>query len=184
MSETIAHIANKNSRNALLRIDDLERAVKSIAESANAGFEKQGNQIETVSEIVSVIMELVGAEEVNKRLTAKRDEDEARRVTAAKEQIAAAVEAGQLAPAEVVPAEHALLVFTEKLADGTPLKYGSRVQFALSSLRPEVRSQVVGQKAGFSFPSPEGHLFEVAEVYTIVPPKPAPTPAPEAKTEE
>lgn len=184
MSETIARIANTNSRNALRRLDDMENALKSVAESTNRGFDRMANEIGTLGELASVITEMLGTEEVNARLTARREADEAARVKAAKDQITVAIESGQLSVATEVPREHALLVFTEKLADGTPLKYGSRVQFALSSLRPEVREQVVGKTVGFTFDSPEGHKFEVIEVYNIVPPKPTPAPETEVASSE
>ena len=67
-----------------------------------------------------------------------------------------------------------MVILTEKMADGTVLPYGSRVQLSVGQIKEPLRAQFVGKKAGEAVAAEVGgHLFEVTEIYE---PQQAPAP--------
>jgi hypothetical protein len=69
------------------------------------------------------------------------------KISAQKAAIADAVAAGTLKASDVV-ATSSLVILTEKMADGTVLPYGSRVQLSVGQIKEPLRAQFVGKKIG------------------------------------
>jgi hypothetical protein len=156
-TETIARMAGTSARNALQRVQDIEETVQQVVVNFT-------QEITKINETCNVLVDMLGREAFEAALTSKRDTADANAVAAQKKALADAVEVGALKVADTI-AESSLLVLTEKTADGVPLKWGSRIQIPLGQVKEQFRTQLVGKKVGAVVPTPEGHLFEVAEIY-------------------
>jgi hypothetical protein len=165
-STTAAMATNK--RNALQRVEEIERVIPNIIGAVNEGLGKLQQQVSALAEIAEAVTEELGTEAINARVVANRKVKDASKTAAEQEAIAKAVAAGELVPAEAI-AESSLMVFTEFDKDGKELEVGSRVQFSFMQLKPEFRAEVLGKKVGEKILVPEGHSFEVKSIFTIVP---------------
>lgn len=145
------------ARNALQRVQDIEDAMQQVVVSFT-------QEITKINETCGVLIDMLGRDVFEAALTSKRDTAETNAVAAQKKALAEGVEAGVLKVVDTI-ADSSLLVLTEKTADGKPLKYGSRVQVPLGQVKEQFRAQFVGKKVGEAVGTPEGHLFEVAEIY-------------------
>ena len=150
-------MAGSSARNALQRVQDIEETMQQVVVNFT-------QEITKINETAGVLIEMLGRDAFEAALTAKREANEATNVAAQKKALADAVEAGALKSVEAIDPT-SLLVLTEKTADGQPLKYGSRIQVPLAQVKDPFRGQFLGKKVGDSVTSPEGHLFEVAEIY-------------------
>jgi len=189
-SNTEAHLASKNARNAVQRVTELERQVKaledalqSIADSSNkvvqTVIDSTNNalkdihaKVDAMSELVRATVDVVGLDSVGETLAQNRSGDDERNRVAQTKQIADGLANGELKAADAI-GETSYLVFTEKGKDGQPLQFGARKQFAVSQVMPEFRASLMGKGVGATITSTSGHTFEVVEFYDVVQ-KPAP----------
>ena len=165
-TETVARMAGSTARNALQRVQDIEETMQQVVFQFN-------QEITKINENAAVLVEMLGEDAFKATLKARRDRTEETTVSAQKAAIADAVAAGTLKSGDVVAAS-SLLILTEKLADGTVLPYGSRVQLPVGQIKEPLRGQFLGKKVGEAVATePGGHLFEVTEIYE---PQQAPAP--------
>jgi hypothetical protein len=172
MSTTVANLAQKNARNAIQRVEALEEVVPKMISVINEGMGKLQQQISSLAEVMEAQTAAIGSESVNTIVMENRRTNDAKKVAAEKEEIAKRVEAGELIPADSI-GDSTLMVFEESDKEGKVLPFGSRVQFSFGQLKEEFRKDVVGKKLGDKVVVPEGHSFEVKELYTIVHKAPA-----------
>jgi hypothetical protein len=168
-STTAAMATNK--RNALQRVEEIERVIPNVIGAVNEGLGKLQQQISALVEVAEALTDAVGTDVINAKVVENRKTKDASKTAAEEEAIQKALTAGELVPADAI-AETSLMVFTESDKDGKVLEVGSRVQFSFMQLKPEFRAEVLGKKVGEKILVPEGHSFEVKSIFTIVP-KPA-----------
>jgi hypothetical protein len=187
-SNTEAHLASKNARNAIQRVTDLEKRVTDLEESlqkvidaTNSIFKDIHTKMDAMSELARATVEVVGVEAVEQTLLQNRRADDDRNTQNLAKQVADGLANGDLKAAEVI-GENSLLVFTEKGKDGQPLQLGARKQFLMSQVLPEFRDGLMGKGVGATITSASGNTFEVIEFYDAIPKAtPATSAVPEAK---
>lgn len=168
MSETVANIAQKNARNAMQRVEALEEVIPNIVSSVSTGMGKVQQQVNQLAEVVEALVSLAGTEAVQKAVMENRKAADVRKVEAEVAQLAKAVETGALKTADAV-ADNCVLVFAEYDKEGKPLEVNGRSQFSVGQLQPQFKDELMGKKVGATITSPEGHKFEVKEIYAIQP---------------
>ena len=165
-AETIATLASKQSRAALERVENVERALKQVIESANAAFERANTQMQQMADVIDVLVELAGTDVITAKLVEKEVAKSTARVEAQKAQVEAALLQGTLKVVDTVT-DQSLIVFKEYKGE-TALENG-RNQFMAGQLKPEFKAKVVGQGVGYKLDAPTvGHTFEVVEIYEPV----------------
>lgn len=176
MSETIANLAQKNSRNALSRIEGLEqrlqelqKAFTDLLRSLDKSFGSVQSDLASVNEVLNATTEVVGPTAIQEVILRVRKENALAQEQSAKNDIAERVAKGALVPKDTV-GEKALVVFNETKEDGTPLVVGGRAQFFLFELKPAFKEQVLGKKVGDFVVSdgPDKHKFTLTEIYENV----------------
>lgn len=163
-AETQAMVAGKQARNAMERVTALENVVPQIIgmlQNIQAQFSQS-------VEILDALVENFGIETVEKTVVANRRQKAIAKSTEETKQVAALIEQGVLKATTKV-AEHNMLVFKETKPDGTPNEPVSRVQFMYEQLQEQFRTQLIGKAVGEKLASPGGNIFELAEIYEVVP---------------
>lgn len=181
MSETIANLAQKNARNAMQRVDKLEKEMEFLQRKALPGLvqsiqQSLGNvdkQLAAALEVVDALVVLLGDDKVQETMNANRkriaDQNEEEAVAA----IATRLNDGSLIQADSI-AENTLLVFRRSNEDGTPVPYNSRVEISFANLKDDFKTELLGKGRGHKVKGDETPvmLYEVTEIYTPVEVKP------------
>jgi hypothetical protein len=171
-------VLEKKTRNALDRLDELEKALPQIVSGVNNSLSQLNNQLQGMTEIMDVLIENVGQEKVTAALAANRQKRSEDQAAAEKKSVDEALLSGTLENATEI-SEKTIVVGREFDKDGV-VRIPGRVQVQFSRVSPEFQEKLKGQKPGFSFEIPStGGKFEVDEIYDVVPPV-VPAPAPVA----
>lgn len=174
-AETKAMAAAQTARNAIQRIEALEKMIPHLISATNNALTEYEGKLTQVAEVADALVQNVGEEAVNAVLVANRRTRAAAREAAETKQIADALEKGDLKPAEKV-GEGSVLVLKRYGADGQPQEFG-RVQASVAILVPPLRAEALGKSVGHKMKVPGGEdSFEIVEIYEPVA-KPAPLPA-------
>lgn len=187
-----ATIKKKVPKGAMERIDELEKLVPNLITAINEAVSKLDARLNDLSEVVEVIGDKTGREEVVKLLGERREQRDRDNAAKAQEALQKAVEAGVAVAVETVE-EKSLLVGVEYDTEGKPVP-PARVQLMFNQIKPEVREKLLGKAPGTKVDTPSGGTFEVLEIFNIVdqttvqatpaatqePVPEAPPPAPEA----
>ena len=191
-AETKAMMATKTARNAIQRIEALEKMIPNLISATNNALTEFETKLTQLAEVTDALVQNVGEEAVNTVLVAGRKVRAAGREAAEIAQIAGALATGALKPAASV-GEGSVLVLKQYGADGQPLEF-SRVQASVAILVPPLRQEALGKSVGYKMKAPNGdNSFEIMEIYDVAPPAaevpaqaaapaavPAEVPAPEA----
>jgi len=166
MSETIANLAQKNARNAMQRVEALEKIIPNIISATNQSLNQLQQQLAQSVEIMDALIQILGEETVGKVMQENRQFRNQKALEEAKARVAAEVDSGALKPAETV-GPNSRIVFQELDANGKALEPG-RAEFDVSKMLEPFRTEVQGKKAGDSIKTPAGNTFEIQEVYDNV----------------
>lgn len=160
-------------RSAVQRIDDLEKNLSSVQSAIPAILSQVNNALNQLQgmileqrEIIDVLVEELGVEEVAKRMQDKREEELQEQADRAKAQVEAAVKNGDFRAVTEV-SETSFVVGVERDLNGEVLKPG-RLQLPAKDLIPEVRDQVIGKPVGTKVEVKDKGTFEVVEAYELV----------------
>jgi hypothetical protein len=196
MSETIANLAQKTARNAMQRVDDLEKRastlekmVPNIIQAVNQSLTQLNQQLMQAVEVLAAVEQILGAETIGKVIHENREARNQQLLDEAKARIAAEVEQGNLVPAAAVGPK-SRVVFQEKDGEGKELNPG-RAEFDMEKILEPFRTELQGKVVGDSLKTPVGSIFEIREIYDVVEKKAeapaaepqAPAPVPEATPE-
>lgn len=167
MSETVANLAQKNARNALQRIEYLERLIPQLLSATNNAMNQAQMQFSGLVEIVDALVQAHGPEAVEAIVVENRRNRALKQVEGDKAFLKAALDSGEAKAADTVT-EDSIIVFNETTEDGVALDPG-RAQFQYKQLMPAFRPQVLGKGTGTKVVSPQGNVFEVVEIYSYTP---------------
>lgn len=159
MNDTVKNYQQK--RNAMERLDAMEQALAGLQQT----LQELSGKFETLSEVISVLAELVGEDAVKNALHAKRVAADAVRVGNIQRHIKDQLEKGTFVAVDVV-SNDSLVVFNRKDKDGKVFELGGYQFWSAKDIRPEFLSSVLGKGPGVSFEAPDGSVFEVVEIYS------------------
>jgi hypothetical protein len=170
----MADQAQQDKRTASQRIEDLERALMSLYQTAD----NMARDLLTVKEAIKLIgnkLDVVAkAANISDDTISKGMIDN--NVAELKGKVTSLVENGVLVASEEL-LDSSFVVGQEVDTDGNVVN--PRIQFTLGSLRPEVKAKIQAGKKGEAIDLEEGKLrFIITEVYSIVAPKPQEAEAP------
>lgn len=168
-------MSTDKQKTATQRIEELEMATLSLHQTIDTMARDLMTIKEAIKLLGSKLDAVVGAassgQEINDENISSRMIEANRQELADKTQNL--VNQGVLAVSEIA-AEDSFVVGQEVEADGKVIN--PRIQFAVQSLKPELKDKIVGSKAGDTVSLEEGKLnLLVTEVYSIqAPPQQAP----------
>jgi hypothetical protein len=161
----------QKTKSALERLDVIEENLPRIVGGFNEVLNRFGTQLQVIDELMTAVVALLGEENVNSKVQEnriKRAEDNARLQA---EDIEKRLTDGTLVRVEAI-SEKSLIVGREFDKEGTVMIPG-RVQMDFVTVLPDYKEKLIGQKVGFSVPTPPGGKYEVVEIFEAVE-KPAP----------
>lgn len=170
-AETVANLAQKNSRNALQRLDAVEQTQAQVVQALNSTLGPLQQQFSQYVEIVDAVTAILGDEVVANRVAEIRKERAIQQAEVQAQQVKTLVANGILAVASVI-GEKSLIVGKEFDKEGHEMLPGRR-QALLSQIRTDLQEKLMGQGVGFKLDTGDG-AFEVLEVYDVIE-KTAPT---------
>ncbi|CAB4127277.1 hypothetical protein UFOVP75_116 [uncultured Caudovirales phage] len=160
-------IKRKIAKSAVERIGDLEQVIANIVDGVNRGFTQIDTTVNGHTNLLEALIEAVGgAETVQKILDRRHLEKETEKVAHAKAWVAAQVEAGTLAKAEVI-GEQSLVIGTEFDAEQKPIGPGY-LQVQVPTLSDDLKTQLVGKAIGTRAATSTGTFLEVTDIYNEV----------------
>ena len=168
----------QKTKNALERIDGLEKTVSYLVDATNKGLGEFDEKLQAVAELTNAMVTLLGQDAVSNAIAEARANADADAVKRQQDQVDELKTKGILVAAETV-GEDTLIVGKETDKDGNVLRPG-RAQIQMGQLKPEIKAILAGKAIGTVIDTPGGGKFEVQELYTVVP-KAAETEAPVAK---
>jgi hypothetical protein len=186
-NQTMTHLtAQRNAKNALERVAALETQVDSvtsmfpklisaISEPINKmeyRLQRIEGQLAGVIEVLDTVVELVGPEQVQKRILENRIKQAAENAKSNQEAIAKGLAEGKLVKTDVVT-EKSIIIGKETKEDGTLLEPGWFLLVFKTLENNEDKEALLGQCVGFTRKAPNGNTFEVTDLYEAVPPAPA-----------
>jgi hypothetical protein len=175
MSETIAQLAQKNSRNAIQRVEELEKLVPQVISATNNAVQQIQVQLSGAVEILDAVIQALGVETIEKIVTENRTRRADEQNAKTREQIDGLVAQGVLVAGDKV-SEQSLVVFKEFNKEG--VEQVARLQHVFKQLQEEFKPQLLGAAVGAKVTAATGSSFEVLEIYEIVEAKqPAPSAA-------
>lgn len=165
----------KAVRSALDRIESLEKDLIGLVNGINQVVGPLAQKMPVLEEIVQALVGQVGQEQVDSAIQAARTKRAQEASDASKAMLEEAIKAGSVVPTDKVT-EKSVLVGEESDKDGNVIHPG-RVQLTYDTIKPEFKTQLLGQEAGFSVDTPAGGKFKVTEVYNMVDKAPDAPPA-------
>lgn len=159
-------IKRKVPKGALERIDELEKLIPNLLSSINEALLRVDNRVSELADVIEVIGDKIGKEEVLKLLQERREARDMDNAVKAQEALQKAVEAGVAVAVDTV-SEKSLVVGVEYDKDGKAIP-PARVQLMFTQIKPEVREKLAGNGPGTKVETPAGGTFEVLEVYNLV----------------
>lgn len=165
-TETQTNIsAQKNARNALQRVEQLEDTIPKVISSFSQALNQLQQQVTNAVEVLDAAISLLGPEQVQKtvvdaRVTRARAEAESQ-----KGQIAELVADGTLLADQVVT-DKSIVVGQETREDGTLIEPGW-FQHQFSQIKPEFQKELLGKGPGTEFKTANGNTYKLLEVYTV-----------------
>ncbi len=118
-----------------------------------------------LEEIVSVLVEDYGAQEVSDAIEARRQKKLAEDIAKAKDNITKGVEQGYLVPTDTV-GDKSLIVGFETNAEGVPVSALPWASILFNQLRPDMKTGFLGAKVGTAVQNGTG-AFNITDVYNI-----------------
>lgn len=180
MSETIANLALKTARSLASQMEGLaknqmvlnqnQQVLPKVVAQVNTAINQIQEQLNILSMVVGVLVDLAGREKVDEMVNSRRIEAEKAQSEAQAVELSQQVTENKMQVAEQV-SEDATLVFHERKQDGTDVPV-TRVQFRYADMLEEHRKNLLGQKVGHVITVDTGHTFELREIYTPVLTKP------------
>lgn len=170
-AETIANVANKNSRNALQRLDGLEQGVQQLVGATNNAIGQISRQLSQIAEIADAATAILGEDVVAAKVVELRKDRLQKESAQQKAQVDDLLLQGILVPAEKV-GEKSLLVGRETDKEGKEV-FPGRQQVLFSQVRPDLKEKLLGQAVGAAVETPAGNTFNLVEIYDITEAKPA-----------
>lgn len=157
-----------------VRLKQLEKDVAEIrtsliqfSQGVNNAFTQQvaplANRLDSIEEILSVVIEDIGADVLQARLDARRAAKEEERIAEAKANIAAGLQKGYLKQVEAI-SPSSLIVGSEAAPNGEVVS--AFASFLFRQMRPEAQQALLGKGPGTTHQSGE-NTFTVTEVYDV-----------------
>jgi hypothetical protein len=148
------------------RVETLEQNMARFLFAVNQQGQQQGQEIANLKEMVEGLVELNGAEEVQRIVNEKRVERARAQSAQEKASLDEGITDGYVIAAEKIE-EKSLIVGRYVGKDGTVTEPG-RAQLVVPGIAPQYREKLIGQSAGFKLTDlPDGGHFEVLEVYSV-----------------
>ena len=171
MSETVANLAQKNARNAMQRVEILERrqestekAIANLVQSIQEAFNRLEKEHQNALRIIDALVSVVGVEAVNAQMMTAAKKEDQDRTDQTKKLIADGLAEGKLKTVDVI-GDKSLIAFHRTNADGTAMELGGYVTFNLTDLKEEFRKGLLGKGVGTKVVSSEPYNYEVIEIY-------------------
>jgi hypothetical protein len=139
--------------------------VQGINGTLNEQVSPLNQRIADLEEVVSVLVEAQGAEEVAQAVTARAEARLDASIAKAQANIANGVEKGFLVASDVVDAK-SLITGVEVDSSGVPTSSRPWSSFPFNQIRPEVQTGFLGAKVGDSVANANG-FFRISEIYSI-----------------
>lgn len=155
----------KQVKTALERITAMEEVLPKIISSTNNGFNEVLNRLDSLTDTVLALVELVGQDKVEATITQQAAAKRQAQEESAKENLAKALAGGAVKVVDSVTA-NTLIVGREYAKDTDPSK-GARVQTPYNRCRPEHQQQLLGKTVGAVLDL-GASMFEILEIYEII----------------
>jgi hypothetical protein len=170
----------KQTKNALERLDDLEATLPQIVSSFQQAVQQLQTSLNSLTEVMDAVIANVGSDKITTTMTENRTKKVEAQADQDRKALDQALLNGDVVPTEAV-SEKTIVVGKEYAADGT-VRFPGYIQAPFMRVDPKFQELMKGQKAGFSFDLPNGGKFEITATYDVVekapPAAPAPTEAP------
>lgn len=161
------HVSNSNKvRNLDTRMAELEDGFKNVVAAIDQLFQKQGQRLGTIEDVLEAAVKCLGEETVKSTVTEIREEKAASQVAQAKANLAAALEAGQIAPADTI-GEKSIISGVETDKDGNAVPPGY-LQVSYESLKPELKAEFLGKSVGTAVQLSSGGSYDIQGVFDVV----------------
>ncbi len=173
-NSTIDTLSNtRRIKNAMERLDDLEKAVTMVMSLIDRELGTMVTQVNSLSEVINALTDVVGMDKVQAVLTKKAEDKR----DAEQKQIDEHLAAGRIVKADKV-GPNSIISYEERDATGMvriPGKFFKNVGTLANDAKNLLRDQLEGFEAGIG----NGAVMKVLEIWDIVPPAP---PAPQMTT--
>jgi hypothetical protein len=171
----------QRTKNALERIDDLEKQFMKLVDGLNNAFEQLNRKVGNLEDSLEAVVTILGVETVAQSITEIRLKRAEEAATLAKEQVKALFEAGVYVKSDTVT-NKSILVGHEVHPETGEIAPPGFIKASFEEIKPELKEKFLGQKLGFKTDTGSGNLFELLEIYEEVEGKTLPSP--EAVTPE
>ena len=169
--------ARKQAKDALSRIDALEKTVEDLQSGVANVVSSMNNALESVLGSIDALVEIVGPETVAAKIAELKEKKDLKQLQDMKDAVAAALEKGTLVVTDSIQ-EKTLVIGQELDAEGKPAGLG-RVQLPFEGFKPKFQEQILGKPVGTDIDIGNGGKVTITEIYKVVDPPPATDPVTE-----
>lgn len=154
-----------DKRNALTRIEELERLIPNLLQAIGKQIDAVNNKQNAIDELVNSIIGVVGVDAVSAELLKNREDATNQKIETQKAETERLKAEGVLEPAAVIEADSVILL-SESKADGSPVIPGW-VRAHVSELKEQFCEELVGKTVGYTGTLENGNVFSVLEVLKV-----------------